>query len=80
LKESELCETVRGYKGNTARFRQEKKMAQFKITLEVSEDYLNPVAWSAEILESALRDLLTTSLLPSLNLNLTESTVTKRRG
>lgn len=55
-------------------------MAKFKIVLDVSEDYFNPVAWEAEILEGALRDLLKTSLLPSLNLTLTSSTVTKRRG
>lgn len=55
-------------------------MSQFKITLEVSEDFFNPVAWEAEILESALRDLLKTSLLPSLNLTLTSSTVTRKKG
>lgn len=55
-------------------------MAQFRITLEVSEDFFNPVPWQAEILESALRDLLKTSLLPSLNLTLDSSTVTKKRG
>jgi len=55
-------------------------MAQFKITLEVSEDFFNPVPWQAEILEGALRDLLKTSLLPALNLALDSSTVTKRRG
>jgi hypothetical protein len=55
-------------------------MAQFKITLEVDEDYFNPKEWEPASLEGALRDLLTTSLLPSLNLNLTSSTVTKRRG
>jgi len=55
-------------------------MAKFKITLEVDEDYFNPVPWEAEIMEGVLRDLLTKSLLPTLNLNLTSSTVTKKRG
>lgn len=55
-------------------------MSAFKITLEVEEDYFNPVPWTAEILESALRDLLKSSMLPALNLNLTSSTVTKKKG
>lgn len=55
-------------------------MSAFKITLEVEEDYFNPAPWTAEILEDALRDLLKTSLLPTLNLSLTSSTVTKKKG
>lgn len=55
-------------------------MSNFRITLEVKEDFFNPVPWQAEILESALRDLLQSSLLPSLNLNLTSSHVTKKKG
>ena len=55
-------------------------MSAFKITLEVEEDYLNPVPWTAEILESALRDILKVSTLPAMSLILTSSTVTKRRG
>lgn len=54
-------------------------MSNFRITLEVEEDFFNPVPWSAEILEGALRDLLKSALLPSLNLNLTSSHVTKKR-
>lgn len=55
-------------------------MSKFRVTLEVEEDFYNPVPWTAEILESALRDILKVSALPAMNLNLISSTVTKKRG
>jgi len=54
-------------------------MSAFRITIDVEEDNLNPVPWTAEILESVIRDLLKVSTLPGMNLIATNTDVRKRR-
>lgn len=54
-------------------------MSRFRIVLEVQEDEFNPAPWTAEILDHAIQDILKKVTLPTFNLDLNASYVTKMR-